>query len=318
MLKRCILAVGAETGTAHISCAVGIKNVILLGGGHFGRFMPYSPLTSIVCLPLECYGCNWRCKYQTEYCIKGVNPEVVTKAVQQTLMNRSKKPRVFVQNGTLWNPQIDQPKWRLFSNFIDAESVETAMVSDIPFCKETSHDMPVRYLQQSVDIANHQAKQALINGKTQEAKELLSKILSQSPNNIKALNNLAVTEIIQENWRSAEEILAKVLHIDPQNEVAHQNVKYLGDQVIHFKSISEAENLIQFGEYAQARKLLENILKIDDKQCDAFNSLAVISILENNLNSARYFLEKVLSIDNTNETAKENLKYLDLLQLSGT
>ncbi len=169
LLKRCILAVGAETGTAHISCAVGIKNVILLGGGHFGRFMPYSPLTSVVCLPLECYGCNWKCKYQTEYCIKGVNPEVMTKAVEQTLMNRSKKPRMFVQNSTLWNPQIDQPKWRLFSNFIDADSVETAMVSDILFCKETSHDMPVRDLQQSVDISNHQAKQALINGKTQEA-----------------------------------------------------------------------------------------------------------------------------------------------------
>lgn len=318
LLKRCILAVGAETGTAHISCAVGIKNVILLGGGHFGRFMPYSPLTSVVCLPLECYGCNWKCKYQTEYCIKGVNPEVMTKAVEQTLMNRSKKPRMFVQNSTLLNPQIDQPKWRLFSNFIDAESVETAMVSDILFCKETSHDMPVRDLQQSVDISNHQAKQALINGKTQEAKELLSKILSQSPNNIKALNNLAVTEIMQENWRSAEEILAKVLHIDPQNEVAHQNVKYLGDRVTHSKSLSKAENLIQLGEYAQARELLENILKIDDKQCNALNSLAVISILENNFNSARYFLETVLSTDNTNVIAKENLKYLDQLQESGT
>jgi ADP-heptose:LPS heptosyltransferase len=54
ILKRCRLAVGAETGLAHICCAVGTPNVILLGGGHFGRFMPYSPLTSLACLPLEC------------------------------------------------------------------------------------------------------------------------------------------------------------------------------------------------------------------------------------------------------------------------
>lgn len=171
-------------------------------------------------------------------------------------------------------------------------------------------------LQQPVDILNHQAKQALINGNMHMSRDLLSKILSQSPNDVKALNNFAVTEILQNNWISAEEILTKVLHVDPPNEVAHRNTKYLGDQVVFSKTISEVENLIQSGEYAQARELLENILKIDDKQCDAFNSLAVISILENNLNSARYFLEKVLSIDNTNEIAKENLKYLDQLQQS--
>lgn len=169
-------------------------------------------------------------------------------------------------------------------------------------------------LQQPVDILNHQAKQALINGNMHMSRDLLSKILSQSPNDVKALNNFAVTEILQNNWISAEEILTKVLHGDPPNDVAHRNTKYLGDQVVFSKTISEVENLIQSGEYAQARELLENILRIDDKQCDALNSLAVISILENNLNSARYFLEKVLSIDNTNEIAKENLKYLDQLQ----
>lgn len=155
-----------------------------------------------------------------------------------------------------------------------------------------------------------------IDGNMHMSKEILSKILSQSPNNVKALNNFAVTEILQNNWISAEEILTKVLHVDPPNDVAHRNTKYLGDQVVFSKTISEVENLTQSGEYAQARELLENILKIDDKQCDAFNRLAVIDILENNLNSARYFLEKVLSIDNTNEIAKENLKYLDQLQQS--
>ncbi|MBN2272083.1 MAG: glycosyltransferase, partial [Sedimentisphaerales bacterium] len=38
VLKRCRLALGAETGLAHICCAVGTPNIILLGGGHFGRF----------------------------------------------------------------------------------------------------------------------------------------------------------------------------------------------------------------------------------------------------------------------------------------
>ncbi len=72
ILKRCKLAVGAETGLAHIACAVGTPNVILLGGGHFGRFMPYSPETSAVVNPLECFGCNWQCKYPTVHCIQDV------------------------------------------------------------------------------------------------------------------------------------------------------------------------------------------------------------------------------------------------------
>ena len=60
LIKRCRLVIGAETGLAHLACAVGTPNVILLGGGHFGRFMPYAATTTVVCLPLECYGCNWQ------------------------------------------------------------------------------------------------------------------------------------------------------------------------------------------------------------------------------------------------------------------
>ncbi len=74
ILKRCRLALGAETGLAHICCAVGTPNVILVGGGHFGRFMPYSPLTSVACLPLDCFGCNWNCRYKRPHCVKDVAP----------------------------------------------------------------------------------------------------------------------------------------------------------------------------------------------------------------------------------------------------
>ena len=77
ILKRCRLAVGAETAIAHIACAVGTPNVILLGGGHFGRFMPYSPLTSAVCLPLECFGCDWQCRYDKIRCVTDVSVEVL-------------------------------------------------------------------------------------------------------------------------------------------------------------------------------------------------------------------------------------------------
>jgi ADP-heptose:LPS heptosyltransferase/glycosyltransferase involved in cell wall biosynthesis len=90
------LALGPDTGLAHMACAVGTPNVVVIGGGHFGRFMPYSALTSLVCLPLDCYGCDWRCRYPKARCIADIPPETVRVAVEQTLAERAERPRVFV------------------------------------------------------------------------------------------------------------------------------------------------------------------------------------------------------------------------------
>jgi glycosyltransferase involved in cell wall biosynthesis/ADP-heptose:LPS heptosyltransferase/2-polyprenyl-3-methyl-5-hydroxy-6-metoxy-1,4-benzoquinol methylase len=98
ILSRCRIAFGAETGLAHIAAAVGVPHVILIGGGHFGRFMPYSPLTSLVCLPLNCYGCDWSCRYKQVRCIRGVKPYVITRALEDCMSGSSDKTRIYLQN----------------------------------------------------------------------------------------------------------------------------------------------------------------------------------------------------------------------------
>ena len=128
ILKRCRLAVGAETGLAHICCAVGTPNVILLGGGHFGRFMPYSPLTSVACLPLECYGCNWSCRYKSSYCVKDVATEVVAQAVRRSFEVSSQKIRVFMQGNSLWEAQAGRPKWKTFEQFLQSDNIQIVPV----------------------------------------------------------------------------------------------------------------------------------------------------------------------------------------------
>lgn len=85
LLRRCRLAVGTETGLAHMACVFGVPQAIVLGGGHFGRFMPYSPLTTAVSLPLSCYRCNWHCPHAEPYCITGVRPGTVERAVEAVL-----------------------------------------------------------------------------------------------------------------------------------------------------------------------------------------------------------------------------------------
>jgi ADP-heptose:LPS heptosyltransferase len=65
--KACVV-VGNETSAIHISAAVSTPSVCIVGGGHFGRFVPYKvedettrPLPAVCFHPMECFGCNWQC-----------------------------------------------------------------------------------------------------------------------------------------------------------------------------------------------------------------------------------------------------------------
>ncbi len=111
IISRCRLAVGADTGLAHIACAVGAPSVIIVGGWHWGRFFPYSPLTSVVSLPLDCYGCDGKCRYERAYCIVGITPETIAEAIRVTLDGPSDKPRLFPQQMDQWQPEGKGPQW---------------------------------------------------------------------------------------------------------------------------------------------------------------------------------------------------------------
>jgi ADP-heptose:LPS heptosyltransferase len=59
-----------ETSATHIAATLGVPTVCILGGGHFGRFMPYQveqadnrPLPRAVTHPMPCFGCDWNCIY---------------------------------------------------------------------------------------------------------------------------------------------------------------------------------------------------------------------------------------------------------------
>jgi ADP-heptose:LPS heptosyltransferase len=60
-----------ETSAVHIAAAYGVPTVCILGGGHYGRFMPYQvkeanggPLPHEIIHPMPCFGCNWHCIYE--------------------------------------------------------------------------------------------------------------------------------------------------------------------------------------------------------------------------------------------------------------
>lgn len=93
ILYNCKLAVGAETGLAHIACVAGVKNVILLGGGHYGRFMPYSDCTYIVDNKLSCFNCDWFCSEEYPKCVRDVDYKNISKEISK-ILPRVEKPVV--------------------------------------------------------------------------------------------------------------------------------------------------------------------------------------------------------------------------------
>ena len=216
IIKKSRLAIGAETGNAHIACAVGTPNVILIGGGHFGRFMPYSKLTSLVTLPLDCFGCNWICQYNRTHCVKDVNPELLSRAIEKALQNVSTKPRVYIDE--LPDGEGRARFIKMLSRYINLDNVE---LLELKADEDSTYTMSILYL----------AEELIQSNEIENAKKLLSNILLLESLNVDALNNLAVIEILSENWTNALDILVKTLEIDPDNDVALGNLQFINEKL---------------------------------------------------------------------------------------
>jgi ADP-heptose:LPS heptosyltransferase len=129
LIKRCRLAIGAETGLAHVACAVNTPNVIVLGGGHFGRFMPYAASTTVVALPLDCYGCDWKCRYKATHCIQEMNPRLLAYAIRERLDSNFAKPRVVLQDKSLYEEYLIEPQWSPVHHLLEYNRMDVIVVT---------------------------------------------------------------------------------------------------------------------------------------------------------------------------------------------
>lgn len=87
LMNHARLVISNDTGPAHLSIALGRPTVVIVGGGHFGSFVPYpkdvAPETArFVYQEMECYHCMWRChrrenKFQLFPCIGAIDEERV-------------------------------------------------------------------------------------------------------------------------------------------------------------------------------------------------------------------------------------------------
>lgn len=89
------LLVGNETSAIHIAAAVNVPSVCILGGGHFGRFMPYpsglegiKPMAAVH--TMSCFNCNWKCSQAHDPsgpvpCISSISTEQVFRLIHQAV-----------------------------------------------------------------------------------------------------------------------------------------------------------------------------------------------------------------------------------------
>lgn len=93
IIRNASLVIANDSSAIHIAAATETPSVCILGGGHFGRFLPY-PSGSTDAEPqtvyagMSCFGCNWQCTqpYDGEGpfpCIDAISVEsVVDKAMR--------------------------------------------------------------------------------------------------------------------------------------------------------------------------------------------------------------------------------------------
>jgi ADP-heptose:LPS heptosyltransferase/glycosyltransferase involved in cell wall biosynthesis len=87
LLRQAKIYIGADTSIAHFSAAIKIPTVVILGGGHFGRFFPYPNAEHVraVYKKMQCYFCNWKCVKKGAECLTHITLHEVTSACRELL-----------------------------------------------------------------------------------------------------------------------------------------------------------------------------------------------------------------------------------------
>jgi ADP-heptose:LPS heptosyltransferase len=99
VLERLDLLVTGDTGPMHLAAAVGTPVVAIFGPSDPARYAPADPVHQVVRIDLPCSPCNRirlppaRCIGHTPDCLRGVDVEMVYRAVERTL-GRIRKPLI--------------------------------------------------------------------------------------------------------------------------------------------------------------------------------------------------------------------------------
>ena len=83
------IVIGNDTGLTHLATLSVQKVIVILGGGTFRRFFPWPGAKNqfIIYSALECFDCDWQCKYSRKHCMDAVTPADVYQFLQDIIQN---------------------------------------------------------------------------------------------------------------------------------------------------------------------------------------------------------------------------------------
>jgi ADP-heptose:LPS heptosyltransferase len=93
-LKLCDIVVAAENAALHLATGLRKPTVGIVGGGHFGRFYPWGrvDLNRVANLTMDCYHCNWKCRYETVRCVKYISQSVICRELRMLVHDAIARP----------------------------------------------------------------------------------------------------------------------------------------------------------------------------------------------------------------------------------
>jgi len=107
ILKSAACVISNDTGPAHLSIALETPTVVIVGGGHFGSFVPYPedvcpPFVKFAFEEMSCYHCFWRCpkratKFDVFPCVGAVDVGAVWQQAKELLEGANKN---IIQNSS--------------------------------------------------------------------------------------------------------------------------------------------------------------------------------------------------------------------------
>jgi glycosyltransferase involved in cell wall biosynthesis/ADP-heptose:LPS heptosyltransferase/tetratricopeptide (TPR) repeat protein len=214
LIRRCRIVVGADSCAPHMACALGVPNVVVLGGGHFGRFMPYSPLTAAVSLPMDCYGCNWQCRHACAHCVKDIPAALVAEAIRVTLKGVSSVPRIFVPAETVQG-EAGAARIRQMETLLGGTEVELCPVGDDDSAVQTETDsMP-----EGLGVYLAQLEKALAAQDMVTAEKVLRKAHAEFPANAELATALANLQFQCGHFEDAVPTFKTVCALKPNDPV---------------------------------------------------------------------------------------------------
>lgn len=97
VISKANFIISNETSAIHLAMQLNIPSICILGGGHYGQFLPIPAGIEINTPPIlvnhlmPCYGCNWKCPYQhsvTESvkCISNIDVDEVCNVLKSNIV----------------------------------------------------------------------------------------------------------------------------------------------------------------------------------------------------------------------------------------